>query len=383
MKYNINFDLCAIIINVFSIYILVNRKDMKRNYNKVFLTQIILAVFSCMFDILSATAIMNKNYDKIVICTFTSFYNLTHSLIPFMSIVYVILLSGVILKEKYDKLRNFCIAIPISIIVGLLSVNGIYHFVFSIDNHLEYHRGPMLYVIYVCEFFYVIQGIYYLLRYGSAIPIGKRISVYMLIIFSIGSVMYQFFFPDVLIELFAEAITSGAILFCTEDGFDVINPITNIYNKTAFMEDNSIYYNLNREYTVFGIKILDFDRVKLRYGNPNTEKMLKEIGVKLVSIADDEVVYDLDNGVFAVLIRKHTDYRIHKIENEIKQMFENGWKYEKITVYLKIQINKIFVPDDADCVTTLINKIQTRQVTFNKESDMVGNNEKKLIYYVQ
>lgn len=382
MTYNINFDLCAIVINTFLIYILVNRKDMSRNYNKVFLVQMVCALLSCVFDILSATAIMNKNFSKLAIASFTSFYNLLHSFIPFMYVLYVILLTGVILKEKNEKIRIFCVSIPIIIIVGLLSVNGIYHFVFSIDDNLEYHREPMLYFIYICAFLYIIQGVYYLIRYGAAISPKKKLSIYLLIVFSIGSIIFQAFFPSILIELFAEAITSCGILFFTEDGVDVKKPITSIYNKTAFMEDNDIFYNLNREYFVFGIKILDFDRIKLRYGNPNTEKMLNEIAFKLVEIADEESVYDLDNGSFAILVVKYNEYKISKLEDNINKMFEKGWNYEKIVIDLMVQVNKIFVPQDADSVTKLINKIQKIQIKLSPESDKIDLKEKNLVHYV-
>ncbi len=382
MTYNINFDLCAIVINTFLMYILVNRKDMSRNYNKVFLVQMVCALLSCVFDILSATAIMNKNFSKLAIASFTSFYNLFHSFIPFMYVLYVILLTGVILKEKNEKIRIFCVSIPIIIIVGLLSVNGIYHFVFSIDDNLEYHREPMLYFIYICAFLYIIQGVYYLIRYGAAISPKKKLSIYLLIVFSIGSIIFQAFFPSILIELFAEAITSCGILFFTEDGVDVKKPITSIYNKTAFMEDNDIFYNLNREYFVFGIKILDFDRIKLRYGNPNTEKMLNEIAFKLVEIADEESVYDLDNGSFAILVVKYNEYKISKLEENINKMFEKGWNYEKIVIDLMVQVNKIFVPQDADSVTKLINKIQKIQIKLSPESDKIDLKEKNLVHYV-
>lgn len=382
MTYNINFDLCAIVINTFLMYILVNRKDMSRNYNKVFLVQMVCALLSCVFDILSATAIMNKNFSKLAIASFTSFYNLFHSFIPFMYVLYVILLTGVILKEKNEKIRIFCVSIPMIIIVGLLSVNGIYHFVFSIDDNLEYHREPMLYFIYICAFLYIIQGVYYLIRYGAAISPKKKLSIYLLIVFSIGSIIFQAFFPSILIELFAEAITSCGILFFTEDGVDVKKPITSIYNKTAFMEDNDIFYNLNREYFVFGIKILDFDRIKLRYGNPNTEKMLNEIAFKLVEIADEESVYDLDNGSFAILVVKYNEYKISKLEENINKMFEKGWNYEKIVIDLMVQVNKIFVPQDADSVTKLINKIQKIQIKLSPESDKIDLKEKNLVHYV-
>lgn len=382
MTYNINFDLCAIVINTFLMYILVNRKDMSRNYNKVFLVQMVCALLSCVFDILSATAIMNKNFSKLAIASFTSFYNLFHSFIPFMYVLYVILLTGVILKEKNEKIRIFCVSIPMIIIVGLLSVNGIYHFVFSIDDNLEYHREPMLYFIYICAFLYIIQGVYYLIRYGAAISSKKKLSIYLLIVFSIGSIIFQAFFPSILIELFAEAITSCGILFFTEDGVDVKKPITSIYNKTAFMEDNDIFYNLNREYFVFGIKILDFDRIKLRYGNPNTEKMLNEIAFKLVEIADEESVYDLDNGSFAILVVKYNEYKISKLEENINKMFEKGWNYEKIVIDLMVQVNKIFVPQDADSVTKLINKIQKIQIKLSPESDKIDLKEKNLVHYV-
>lgn len=382
MTFNINFDLCAIVINTFLMYILVNRKDMSRNYNKVFLVQMVCALLSCVFDILSATAIMNKNFSKLAIASFTSFYNLFHSFIPFMYVLYVILLTGVILKEKNEKIRIFCVSIPMIIIVGLLSVNGIYHFVFSIDDNLEYHREPMLYFIYICAFLYIIQGVYYLIRYGAAISSKKKLSIYLLIVFSIGSIIFQAFFPSILIELFAEAITSCGILFFTEDGVDVKKPITSIYNKTAFMEDNDIFYNLNREYFVFGIKILDFDRIKLRYGNPNTEKMLNEIAFKLVEIADEESVYDLDNGSFAILVVKYNEYKISKLEENINKMFEKGWNYEKIVIDLMVQVNKIFVPQDADSVTKLINKIQKIQIKLSPESDKIDLKEKNLVHYV-
>ena len=48
-----------------------------------------------------------------------------------------------------------------------------------------------------------------------------------------------------------------------------------------------------------------------------------------------------------------------------------------------VQVNKIFVPQDADSVTKLIKKKKKIQIKLSPESDKIDLKEKNLVHYVQ
>lgn len=377
MYYNINLDLCAIVLNVFSLYILFQRKDMKRNYNKIFFLLLVMSLLSGLFDISSSMALMNKNMSRLAIATLTSFYNFSHSMIPFLYVVYIILLSGVVLKDSLVGLRNFCVTVPIVFVIGLLSVNGIYHFVFSIDANKVYHREPMMYAVYTVALIYILQGIYYLIKYSKTIPKRKSVSIFALIFFGILGMIIQFFVSSMLVELFTEACTAYGILLVTEDESEVYSWSSHVYNKNAFTEDNNIYLNIGKEYRVIAIKMSDFDRYRLHYGTPNMNKIISKIAQTLETIAEDEITYDFSNGSFAIVLQKHSDYKERRIVEEIKSIFEKGWKYEKVIIPFKISISVISVPQNAKTVVKLISLVEKDYFIKEEEEDNITDNPDK------
>ena len=56
MIYNVSFDICALIISAFSLFITISRKGLQRESNRLLMYVIIIALISAVFDIWSSVA---------------------------------------------------------------------------------------------------------------------------------------------------------------------------------------------------------------------------------------------------------------------------------------------------------------------------------------
>jgi hypothetical protein len=255
MVYNVSFDICALVISTFSLFIIISRKGLQRESNRLLMYAIIMALISAVFDIWSSVAnsyVYNYNYlyRDVLNYVFLFAHTSTASLFTW----YMVSLLG--LRPRFTPWLTTLFFLPQTLGVALpLILNPFFHWVFYYDTAHIYSHGNMIYVLYATGYFYMLLCVYLAVRFRHLLLKSQRNMAFLLLIFSIiPIVIQQFFMPHQLLELFFQSIGMFGFLTTVEDFDRIYDPITNTYNRTAFLHDIPLAKESNQPLSLLIVK---------------------------------------------------------------------------------------------------------------------------------
>ena len=343
MVYNVSFDICALVISTFSLFIIISRKGLQRESNRLLMYAIIMALISAVFDIWSSVAnsyVYNYNYlyRDVLNYVFLFAHTSTASLFTW----YMVSLLG--LRPRFTPWLTTLFFLPQTLGVALpLILNPFFHWVFYYDTAHIYSHGNMIYVLYATGYFYMLLCVYLAVRFRHLLLKSQRNMAFLLLIFSIiPIVIQQFFMPHQLLELFFQSIGMFGFLTTVEDFDRIYDPITNTYNRTAFLHDIPLAKESNQSLSLLIVK---FSRPRYWELASESASYASAFGAKVAEILNrvskKSVLYNCGRGHFALLCSYNPD-----LSQTAYQCFSDPWLYRGSNSSFPLQFFSINIPAD-------------------------------------
>ncbi|MGI6664038.1 MAG: histidine kinase N-terminal 7TM domain-containing protein [Christensenellaceae bacterium] len=329
MIYNISFDICAVVISVFSLLVMISKKDLHKESNKLLLLIIIAALVASIFDIWSS--IGNSYVEQysyfvrdILNFVFLFVYVSTSCLFAW----YMITLLG--LRRRMKKPLLILFILPELIIFLLLVLNWVFRFVFYYDANGIYLHGPMMYVLYGTGYSYMLISVFLAIRYRRFLVRPQRYAAILLLVLSIVPIIIQqFFMKHQLIELFFQSIGIFGFLTTVENLDAIHNPITKVYNRAAFLREVDL---LMQNETVADIIIVKLSRSSYfdvaTLGAFFTSGLIASVTEWLNALSKEIDVYDCERGHFTLLVHSESSHNAKELAQEICCKFSEKWVYQ-------------------------------------------------------
>ena len=129
--YNLDFDFAACMVALFTLILVIIKKDLKRLENMLYVLIVADNLFACIFDVYSAYAIMNTTWVPRALNMGLSYaYLIFHACFAPLFFGYVMLVSGIVFSKKYQNINIFISGIPWFISLIAIALNPIFHWVF-------------------------------------------------------------------------------------------------------------------------------------------------------------------------------------------------------------------------------------------------------------
>ena len=346
MAYNIDFDIAAVIINLVVLICLYTMKDMKKLDNKVFSILIICNFMCSLFDLQSAWGI-SYPFEVVTEHTvlYTYLYMLFHVLAGSAIYVYVTMVSGKF--YVYKKLHYVIMLAPQTVAELLVITNPFHHLVFWFDSK-GYHRGPGLAVLYISIGFYLIAFLVHLLKNHASIKKKRIIMLFSVIIMNIAAIIVQFLHPELLFELFVQAVVYIAVLLSIEDEGCLYNKDFDAYNKEAFVSDMRTWLYSGNRFSLIIIKILNLPSYQTLLGDGQIINLLKSVISWINKTSKNITIYLVNNTSIVIQIdSRHID-KTHELSRAIYERLKKEFICNDACVTFESQIYEIFLPDDID-----------------------------------
>lgn len=287
---NIQVQCCGLAILLLLFYFYTRQKRVGLFSETVFLKELLMTVLCLVLDILSIIAIYYRSdLPQILLDLACKAYLISISWVGYGSLMYI--LTDLYPESEYPRAIRWYTRLALLTPIVVLVTPIAYHD--SADGTYTYGMSVML--TYVVALFFVLYGIYTMLRYGSRMNPKRRSAV--LIWYAIWMLVscIQFFTPSLLIVGFGMAI-GMMILFISLE-----NPET----------------NMDRQFGCFNASVL------LRYMNQCYDR---EIPFSLVLVSfphsqqkqDDKDRYDDALRTIALHYAEHPDIHVFKrVEQEL------------------------------------------------------------------
>ncbi len=274
--------------------IIFSRKGIERRKNKLLFLATINILLSAILLFFART------FDNLEYNIFSHYvYHILHCFFPFTFFLYVVDLIG----RWYDikKYKTILMLIPVIIFYVILFINPFTDFAFTFVDG-EYKRGYGIYFEYAAAAFYMICGIYWIIKYRNAIGVKKTIDIILFLSLIITGVIIQLILPDIKVELFLTSVGLLSIGCNIENRDQVVNRITDCYNADTLLSDNEQYIRAGFKYRLYVINISNLNIVINYFGVNRLNAILNKIGTRLKGIIyKNDTVYYLNSGSFIFL----------------------------------------------------------------------------------
>ena len=362
--YNIYFDICAIILTIGTSCLMLMRYDSRRLQCKIFIALLLAEFLTEVSDIASGLLMAQISQQNLLANKLLLYaYFLFHMFIAPLLSLYILTSLGAQRRHTW----RFALALGIPCFLGIIAIalNPIFDWIFFFDKNLDYRHGPLLFLIYLCSFFYIGLILAYIIRHRTSVPNLKIAYFVTFIVIVLLSLIVQIMFANLLIILFIEATITLCLLVILENNGEIYNSMTSVYNRRVFLFENLTALRNNYSYNIIIVKFLNERYYMSVFGYLFMQNVMRDIAEFLVSITNTSSVFDCENGNFAIILYDKAKDKSSYIIDMIHKKFSQDWMQKEISLEFEAQICLVNVPEDIKSLEDIISLVDSSGIKTN------------------
>lgn len=344
------FDYAALILLVILLFSMFIRKMTKGNSNRCYLLTLITMLISTIFDILSVHMDNMQGVDPDLLYVMHVGYLVFRNLTTPAYVTYVISLTDSWHKFRSSMVQKLAFFVPISFIVGALTLNHLFGFpVFSITNG-KYQHEMLFMMLYIVAVYYMALGVGYLFKFKKVLKVSRIASIIAIVPLNLGAVIIQFLNPNISIELFACSLSLLFISMTTQRPEDHIDPITGLGNFSAYTHGIKRNFNNDKEFTIVMLNVGNFGSIQSMIGFDSLKTLLVRTANRLMKI-DKELkcrgdIHFLDSGRFRVILEGDNRQKAEEFAEKINDAFKRTIMMNGLALSIIAHVCIVECPDD-------------------------------------
>ena len=284
MDYIIHYDVAALLITLMIVVQYYSNRRISLGVRKVFVVMLMIEACSSAIDLATVYTIENP---QSVPLAFNYLLNMTY-LLSFNSVpmvYYVYVREAIRPSEKWKKWEYVNVLAPFAIMAGLILTTPWTHGIFYFENGLVYTHGPLMVLLYICAFYYMISALIHTIIHRDRLTHSQRVVVMFYSVGTIVSIALQLTIPGLLIVQFAISLALLLIYLSLENPEDFTDAQIGSFNRLAFSEMINSYLRTERDFEVMGVQIGGIGYLRSVIGLTNINGLMKMIADFLESIS--------------------------------------------------------------------------------------------------
>ncbi len=275
------FDYCALIILVALIFTSIVRGMTRGRVNKCFINLLIVSGVSTIADIISVLLDGNPAIPRAFRYLANSSYLLIHNASTPLYFYYLLVLTDTEFKLKKIK-RVFYFA-PLCVVLLITISNPFTKLLFYFNEEHLYTRGPLFFVLYISAALYVFNIFYTTVVYGKTLDRKSLVAIASLLPLMIVAVVVQFINPNLLLEMFSNALSLFLCSALVNRPEDILDTDTGLSNKRACMSNLTRCINNGKPSELILINITNYKLLENIVGYEGMVTILRRISGRFLS----------------------------------------------------------------------------------------------------
>ena len=354
MEYKIDMELPALIISImcFAFSISARRKqyffpkgikNKLTNQHFVFIALLVSNILSSASSVIGVQLThFNSPYLYVWQYFFHLLYFVFHTTLSFCFTLYIMNVNGTSIGRKKSFLIIFLIPYLVSELI--VFTNVFTNFAFYMEGNV-YHRGPLMPVLYGLGILYIVLGFVFFFKYKKAVSKSDSMAIASAIIFATVGIVVQAIFSNILVELFAEAVSISFLMLILEEKTGHLDVVTGARNRLAFADANRRLINSKQSYSIVLISISNLNGFEKLYNEKDIDHLLLMVTQYLTSVSNVQDMYYYKHNGFAIIIDDKSKTRVEQLEKRILERFERDWVMGNIDFDLNAIITHVNIPD--------------------------------------
>lgn len=362
MEYNLYFEFSSIILLITLITALIVRRVSRGRTNTLFLLLLYSLLFTATVDVIEVFS------DSISIKYILNYlYFIIRNGTPLLYIFFLISYIGIWHRLRGFESLFFFTVIPYVIDLMVIALNPVFNSVFYIDSECEYHRGRLIYILYVIAFYYAVLSLVIIIHNRKLIAIREKVILSVFQPFVSVAVFAQMLWPSFRIEIFGTTIFVVLMAVGVHKPEVYMDNVVGISTNAGFLMDIKKTLLAGRPVAVIIFKYTNYAILRESIGFELYSKLTRKLADKLKQInsltGSKAELYYLDKGTYAV-IASYTKYNmIYNFGRMLTDYVRSPIKLDIMEVKLDSRVCLINCPSDisnADAFIDFVNALEFR-----------------------
>lgn len=360
----LTFDLCAVFVLLLLLYSVYSRKVTKAKKDKAYIVLLIVTAVSAVFDILcemfGVWVVPIPTSTSVTVFRFIAYslYFITRNLSALIYICFILCVTDTWHKLKKEFWFNFLLYVPYAINVILVLVNIFTPIIFSFNDQLEYVREPLFFTLYVAASIYLFFGMILLFKYRNMFSKTKMFVLYSTFIFTIFSIIVQYFFQGWMIEIFCTSLALFLVKIVFQNPGENMNHAVGARNRNAYCFDVKLGTVNNKHMDIILVDIQNFSSVLSLVGYETFNHILRQTAHKIAQVAKWKNthidIYYIETGRYGLVISENYREKTDEIIEAIKEEFSASILMNQMKIMLNIRLCVMRYPDEIADYETII-----------------------------
>lgn len=352
------FDYCAFIILVILLISTIFRRMTKGRLNRYFLAMLIVSLLSVLADIAAI------NLDKMGIGNVTAkyfshtAYLLLHTLITPLYILYLVAQTDTWHKLNQSKVQKILLFLPCLVVMAAFAINPYQHIIFYLDGNDFYTRGSHFLLLYAAAFIYIVYGVCYIYHYRKLFSVRRYTALTSVFPFMLVAVVVQYFFPKLVVEMFANACGLLFISMMVQRPEETIDIDTALGKLSAYVTDMKRAFTNGKPVEIILINVANYNTVREMLGYDSMNEVLHKIADGIVVFNRKQGIeaelYYLGVGKFRLVIdNRHFD-KTEETAQAINTLMKGNFEFNQMELNLVTCVCIARCPEDIADVDSLL-----------------------------
>ncbi len=356
MNYQLQYNICAIIICsiVLSKHIL--RKKTKEAHNTVFTMFVLVSLIGAVINTANSYGNMHPGFMShglLEVSDYLSFTLLNFPLFLFAVYSVVLVKNSIRVLPLFLKILLF---LPEVVLFLALFTNPWTHAIFQYTDGV-YRRGPYQLILYAIALYYILFSVVYMLSARESVSRSVRFYVITFMVIGYTVAMIQFFNPELQLQHLGLAIGGLVIFINLQKSEEYIYTDLEIYNQSILVKLTKLNLASDKKMQMLVLQVEDLNFIAHTLGSENRKELLRQIALFLDSLTNKNVYY-YKSGLFAILMTGNTIKRLPYFECRIQERFAQRWQLENAPLSINYKLMSFSLPQDIADLNTLYFAIQ-------------------------
>ena len=356
----IYFDICSIPVFLIILFVCYTRRMTRGSVNQLFILLVLFSLFSAAADLGMEVpdAMLPLSDTALFICKVSSYVylalrNATNAVLLLFLLAYT--RTTFRIRTKWVRVA-YCI--PYACILLMLLQNPFTHSAFTVTREAGYSRGPLMLAFYGIAMIYGIIGLIYCIycrRYLSLGNWGALLSIYVLVHLA---VLIQFFYPQLLVEMFFTAIAEMIILVTIMRPEERMDKEVEMLSWTSYQTDLRNVILSGQHVSIIVIKMINAPEIRNFMGDHDFYSYISEIadGIRKMHWNHPytiDLYYERPGTIYLIIDNDEPD--MDNIGSRIiSEAGENIKRYAEMGVRFEPRVCLINCPEDLHNVDDIV-----------------------------
>ena len=316
----IYFDIAALALLLPLFVSIIIKRAYKTFSSKIFIVLTVDITLAAIFEILEYLKVLNSNVNLLYL--FGEGYFVCRTAMPLIYLIFILEITGASFRFKKNVWRLLLLVAPYLVMFVFIVTNSfsklLFEFVLDDNNLYMYERRPLLYLAYGISALYLIYGIVLIVKYRKFFGRQQFISVLLILPFTMLSVIVQYFYKDLLVELFATTVALVLVSETIEPPEAVVDDKTGLFSRKKFENTLIKWFGLKKDAYLVVIKMTNFADLYNALTVYAAESYMKKSSARLNKMFRSHdskyVSYYIGQGIF---ILNFSTYNTAKIVSDL------------------------------------------------------------------